>query len=72
MADITYKDVLKMAKQLTPKEQEALVDTLQRNAEMKKLTPEAFKALIEANISSIPFLEEPSPRREDWYDDDGR
>lgn len=49
-----------------------LVEQLQRVAQQRQLTKEERKALFEATISSIPMKEEPSIRREDWYDDDGR
>lgn len=36
------------------------------------LTPQEIEALWDAATVSIPLLNEPSMRREDWYDDDGR
>jgi len=72
MADMTYKDVLKMAEQLTLDEQETLARHLQQRAEEKKRRVEEWKKRFEAVMIRLPVLEEPSIRREDWYDDDGR
>jgi len=72
MADITYDDVVKLAEQLTLDEQETLARHLQQHAEEKKRRVEEWKKRFEAVIIRLPVLEEPSIRREDWYDDDGR
>jgi len=72
MADITYEDVLKMAERLTPEEQTMLVVHLLEVAKERDLTKEEREALFKAIMIDIPILNEPSPRREDWYDDDGR
>lgn len=72
MADVSYDQVLELAKRLTSEEKKALAEQLLKTSEDRELTIEERKALLEASILSIPFLEEPSPRREDWYDDDGR
>ena len=72
MADMTYEDVLKLAEQLTLEEQQTLLDQLQQRVEDKKRAKEEWKRRFEAVILRAPVLQEPSPRREDWYDDDGR
>ena len=72
MADIACENVLEMAKQLTPEQQTSLVVSLLEIAKERELTKQERKALFKASILDIPFLNEPSPRREDWYDDDGR
>ena len=72
MADIAYNNVVKLAEQLTPGEQETLARHMQQRTEQNKLSQEAWKKRFEAAISKATVLEEPSPRREDWYDDDGQ
>jgi hypothetical protein len=72
MADVSYTEVMRLAEQLSPQEQAALIAHLQQLAQHQQLTKEQRKALLEASILDIPFINEPSPRREDWYDDDGR
>jgi hypothetical protein len=41
-------------------------------AKTRELTNDEKKALLAASTLHPPFKEEPSVRREDWYDDDGR
>lgn len=72
MADISYEDVLRLAEQLTLEEQKTLLDQLQQRVQDKKRSKEERKARLEAVMIKAPVLHEPSPRREDWYDDDGR
>jgi hypothetical protein len=67
-----YEEVVKLAKQLSPVEQQALIAHLQSLSKRRKLTNEEWKALLRASILSVPVKEDFSNRREDWYDDDGR
>jgi hypothetical protein len=70
MAAIRYQDVVQLVDELTPAEQQALLIHLQERTH--NLTNEERKALFRASILNVPLAEEPSPRREDWYADDGR
>jgi hypothetical protein len=70
MADITYDDVVKLVEQLTPAEQETLIRHLQQHTEEKQRSKDEWKRRFESVVIKLPILEEPSPRREDWYDDE--
>ena len=72
MAHISYDAVVKLADQLTPTEQRALVEHLQKVAKQRELSFEEWKALFDSIKDDTPVLKDVSPRRDDWYDDDGR
>lgn len=73
MAGVTYKEVVRLAEQLDPLEQAALIDHLQLIAQRRKLTIEERKALLEAAVVDLgPVSSGFSDRREDWYGDDER
>jgi hypothetical protein len=72
MTDISYEEVVKLVDQLPPKEQTALIAHLLELARQRDLTKEERKTLFHASILNVPVANVPSPRREDWYDDDGR
>ena len=72
MEQVTYKAVVRLAEQLSPEAQKALIEHLQEIAKQRELSFEEWKALFDANIDYTPVVNDISPRREDWYDDDGR
>ncbi|MBI5670056.1 MAG: hypothetical protein HZC41_18835 [Chloroflexi bacterium] len=72
MAQVTYEEVVKLAEQLTPLEQQALIAHLQETARHRELTFTEWKALFDSMKDNTPIIADISPRREDWYDDDGR
>ncbi|MBI1255888.1 MAG: hypothetical protein GC204_00310 [Chloroflexi bacterium] len=72
MTQITYEAVVKLAEQLSPEAQKALIEHLQEIAKQRDLSFEEWKALIDSTIDHTPIVSDISPRREDWYDDDGR
>ncbi len=72
MSSISYKEVVSLAEQLTPLEQLELAAHLHHLTSQRKLSKEEKLALLKANVSHRTFKAEPSIRREDWYDDDGR
>jgi hypothetical protein len=73
MADVTFTEVLRLAEQLKPEEQEALVEHLRTLAKQRQLTPEEKKALLRSMIIDVgQVLPGYSDHREDWYGDDGR
>jgi hypothetical protein len=69
---IPYETVLNLVEQLPEEQKHELLTRLLNNAENRPLTKEEKKTLYHSSILSIPVNEEPSIRREDWYDDDGR
>jgi hypothetical protein len=72
MAQITFEEVVKLAKQLSPAEQQALITYLQRLAQQGTLGDEEWKTLLDSSKVSIPPGPNFSDRRADWYDNDGR
>lgn len=73
MANINYDDVVKLAEQLPPHEQRALVAHLQELAEHRQLTKDERKVLLESMTLDLGTVSPGySDRREDWYGDDQR
>jgi hypothetical protein len=73
MADVTFTEVLRLAEQLSPEEQAALVEYLHNLAKQRQLTVEEKKALFKSMMVDVgAVLPGYSDRRADWYDDDGR
>ena len=72
MIDVTYDAVVKLAEQLTPEAQKALIDHLQEIAKRRALSFEEWRAVFDSMVDDTPILNDISPRRVDWYDDDGR
>lgn len=69
---IPFETLVELAKQLPPDKKADLIAHLQGVSQQRELTKEERLALFEATIRSHPVNQEPSIRREDWYDDDGR
>lgn len=72
MADVRYEEVVRLADQLSPSEQKALIAYLQDVAKQRELTQDEWNAAIDAVKVSIPPGPSFSDRRADWYDDNGR
>ncbi|MBN2303939.1 MAG: hypothetical protein JXQ72_05655 [Anaerolineae bacterium] len=73
MVGVTYEEVVRLAEQLAPPEQKALIEHLQLIAQRRQLTIQERKALFETLITDLgPVSPDFSDRRVDWYDDDGR
>ena len=73
MSDEAYAEVIRLVEQLTPVEQDALLEHLQEIAQNRQLTAEEREALLDAAVIDLgPVSPDFSFRREDWYDDDER
>jgi hypothetical protein len=72
MANITYDAVARLAEQLSPEEQLALIEHLQEVAKQRELSFEEWKALFDSLKIETPIVGVFSDRRVDWYDDEGR
>lgn len=70
--EISFETLLGLVEQLTVEEQQTLLQHLSKRLEEYAPTNDQKRALLESAIQDDPVLEEPSPYREDWYDDDGR
>ncbi len=69
---IPFETLVELAKQLPPDKKADLIAHLQGVSQQRELTNQERKALLNAIVSDIPMKNEPSVRREDWYDDEGR
>jgi len=72
MTNMTFDKIVELVDQLTPQEQTQLTTHLLELVRQRQLTVEERKALLHANVLSVSVANTPSPRREDWYDNDGR
>jgi hypothetical protein len=72
MAPITLEAVIELADQLPLVEQHMLISHLQEQAQAQELTSDEWIALFDASVIQREVIADFSPRREDWYDDDGR
>ena len=67
MSDINFDDVVKLADQLSPEEQQALLEHLQAKRKLPRRPP------LDLLVFDVgPWPEGMTLRREDEYDDDGR
>jgi hypothetical protein len=72
MSSVTYDEVVKLAEQLSPADQQALVAHLQVIARRRELSFEEWSLLFDSIKDDTPVIADFSNRREDWYGDDGR
>ena len=71
--NIEYDQLVALIEQLTDEQREALIARLLvQQAQERPLTVEEKIQLLDAAKIHLPVNEEPSLRREDWYDDNGR
>jgi len=71
MPDVKFEEVARLAEQLKPDEQQALVEHLQNLARSRQLSAQEKRALFETLIVDLgPWPEGWSLRRKDWYDDE--
>jgi len=72
MSQVSYEQMIHLVDQLTHDEQQALLQYLQHKAQSKTLSFEEWQTLLQSTIIRRPIVGDISPRREDWYDDEGR
>jgi hypothetical protein len=72
MTDISYEEVVKLVEQLPEEQKQDLAQRLQHFVPHRKLTVCEKMTLLRAAQLNVAVNEEPSIRREDWYDDEGR
>jgi hypothetical protein len=65
---ISYDDLLELVKQLSKEQQLELLQYLQHEI----LTREQKLKILQSAQIHVDVRQDPSDRREDWYDDDGR
>ena len=71
MAEVTYDQVVRLAEQLMPQEQQALIAHLQTISKQRELSFEVWKTLFDSLKDDSLIISDISPRRVDWYDDEG-
>jgi len=70
---IRYEQLVELVEQLSEEQQKDLIKRLlTRQAQQRPLTIEEKLKLLDAVKLDVAVNEEPSIRRIDWYDDDGR
>jgi hypothetical protein len=72
MGQVTYEAVVKQAEQLTPQEQQALIEHLKTSLQPDKIDTETWLKLFDSLKIDGEVLTDFSNRRVDWYDDNGR
>ncbi|MBN1565665.1 MAG: hypothetical protein JXA10_17600 [Anaerolineae bacterium] len=70
--NIPYETLIELIQQLSAEQRRDLLSHLLRTTQTRQLSGEEKRALFHASILDVPVNEEPSIRREDWYDDDDR
>ena len=70
--NIPYETLVELVEQLPDEQQQDLVRRLQTRAAHRELTAEEKMRRLRAAQIHADVKEEPSPRREDWYDDGER
>ncbi|MCL4247407.1 MAG: hypothetical protein KJ065_04575 [Anaerolineae bacterium] len=71
--NIDYEQLVELVEQLSDEQQQALIARLlTQRARQRPLTVDEKIRLLDAAKLHNPVNEQPSPRREDWYGDDGR
>ncbi len=70
--DVTLEQVVELADRLSPLEQTQLTAHLLEAARKRQLSVQEKMRLLHAAQFEVRVIEEPSVRREDWYNDDGR
>lgn len=69
---IPYETVLNLVEQLPQEQKHELLKRLQEHTRKRDLTADEKIKLLRSIQFDVKIKEEPSIRREDWYDDDGR
>jgi hypothetical protein len=69
---ISFAALIELVEQLPVAQQHVLLARLQRTAPPRELSSAEKLRLLRSVRVETGVLDEPSPRRTDWYDDDGR
>jgi len=71
-AQIPFETLVEIVEELPVEQQQLLLTRIQGHIKRKNLTAEEKMRLLRSIQIDAKVIQEPSPRREDWYDDDGR
>lgn len=72
MANITFDELVDLVDQLSSDDQIALMEHLQERTKQRLLSVDEKMRLLRTAQIDVEVNQEPSVRRQDWYDDDGR
>lgn len=72
MSTMSFDQILHAVQKLTPQEQDALIHHLQEHTRRQRLSADEKMALLRSAQLHVRVNQEPSVRRVDWYDDNGR
>jgi len=70
--NIFFDALLDLIEQLSEDQKRDLFQRLMKILASREQTPDEWMTLLRSAQIDAPVAEEPSLRREDWYDDDGR
>lgn len=71
MTNMTFDDVVELVERLSSQEQTRLTTHLLELARKRQLSVQEKMKLLRSAQIDVEIISTPSPRREDWYDDDG-
>lgn len=69
---MTIDEILRAVQELSPAERATLIHRLQEQTRQHPSSVDEKVALLRAAQLDVPVNREPSLRRADWYEDDGR
>jgi hypothetical protein len=69
---ISFEALVQLVEELPIEQQERLIERVQGHIKRNNLTVAEKMALLRSIQIDSRVIQDPSPRREDWYDDDGR
>jgi hypothetical protein len=69
---ISYETLVALIEQLSDEQRQDLLRRLRERGGQQRLTADDRLRMLQAAQIDQVVKEEPPPRREDWYDDDGR
>jgi hypothetical protein len=70
--NVPFETLVELVEQLPIQQQQDLLRRIQQRTQHNRQAIEEKMALLRAAQVDVAVNQEPSPRREDWYDDDGR
>ena len=69
---LSFDAIVELVEQLPIEQKQLLLHPLQGHFQHNSLSVEEKMRLLRAAQVDVKVIQEPSPRREDWYDDNGR
>ena len=70
--NISFETLVELVEQLPVQQKQDLLRRVQQQTQHDGKTVEEKMGILRAAQVDVAVKQEPSPRREDWYDDEGR